>query len=235
MFKSSFLKKWKIAFVVLSLCLCISLCLYSFLDLNFDKNYQTLKEIEAKNPDFKEKIAFQIDEKNIIVFDIPSGFKLAYNASKDPSLLFWEFIPQGEDIDHWSKIITIQSVESLPMDEFFNALQSNLQPLSIHCNIAIEGGIKTGYCTAELISKNPQLPEESLDLNELLMVKAFETENRLWIAQYATRFDPKTTSEQKQKIADEMNNFLKNCAVTPEILASENFKQKQETIPGEVL
>jgi hypothetical protein len=227
--KSSFLKKCKFLFVVISLSLCITLCLYSFLDFNFDKNYQTLKEVQEKHPDFKKKITFPIDGKNIIVFDIPTGFKLEYNSSKDPSLLFWEFIPQSEDIDHWSKIITIQSVESLQIDEFFSALESNLHPLSISCNFSSESGVKTGYCTVDLISKNPQKPELSLDLNELLMVKAFETENRIWIAQYATRFDPKTiTPEQRQKMVDEMNDFLKNCTVVPDILAS-------STTHGEVL
>lgn len=168
----------------------------------------------------------------LLVVPVPQSFQLANNGSSYPDVLFLEFVPQTQNMNYWSELITIgQSSEILDAHAFIKTFKMGLEELQLldsypnytsYIRCGLERGIKVGYYISEHPSINPrQLGIHAPQYNEMLKVKTVQGEDRVWVIQYAIRYNAKIISdEQREKILDKIQTFFKSCKISSNVTPS---------------
>src|ERR1700733_7814465 len=77
-----------------------------------DKNVEDLEEMPLDAPQSYILPLSYDEDPPLLIIPVPDELKLAYNGSSYPDVMYLQFIPQGENINYWSEMITIcQSTE----------------------------------------------------------------------------------------------------------------------------
>lgn len=172
------------------------------------------------------------EDPALLIIPVPQDFKMAYNGSSYPDVLYLQFIPHNETINYWSELITIcQSTELLDAHEFIKTFKNVIeetQSLESYPNYTsyircgLERGIKVGYYVSEHPSINPhQIGIQAPRYMELLKVKTVQAEDRVWVIQYSLRYNPMTiTEDQRDELVEKMHSFFKTCKVSANVTGS---------------
>ncbi len=172
------------------------------------------------------------DDAPLLIIPVPQTFKLGYDGSSYPDVMYRQFIPCNENINYWSELITIcQSTEMLDAHGFirtFKSVMEDSQNLEAYPNYSsyircgTERGVKVGYYVSEHPSFNPhQIGIQAPRYMELLKVKTVQSEDRVWVIQYAVRYDPMTiTDEQRDELIEKIHNFFRTCKVSSNVTGS---------------
>ncbi len=172
------------------------------------------------------------EDAALLVIPVPQNFKMAFNGSTYPDVLYLQFIPHQETLNYWSELITIcQSSDLLDAHEFIKTFKNVIeetQSLESYPNYTsyircgLERGIKVGYYISEHPSINPhQIGIQAPRYMELLKVKTVQADDRVWVIQYALRYDPMAiTDEQHDELFQKVHDFFKTCKVSANVTGS---------------
>jgi hypothetical protein len=197
-----------------------------------EENEEGIEEIAQESSESYVLPLSYEEDAALLVIPLPQHFKMAYNGSTYPDVLYLQFIPHNETINYWSELITIcQSTELLDAHEFIKTFKNVIeetQSLESYPNYTsyircgLERGIKVGYYVSEHPSINPhQIGIQAPRYMELLKVKTVQAEDRVWVIQYALRYDPLTiTDEQLDELVEKMHDFFKTCKVSSNVTGS---------------
>jgi hypothetical protein len=195
--------------------------------VNIDMN----KKSECHSESYILPLSYDEDPP-LLVIPIPQSFRLAFDGSSYPDVMYLEFVPQDENIKYWSEQITIcQSTEASDAHVFIKAFKSVMEEThSLHSypnytsyiRCALERGIKVGY----YISEHPAMDLNRLGIqapcyNEMIEVKIVQGEDRIWVIQYAMRYNARTlTNDQHEKMLDKIQSFFDTCKVSSNVTGS---------------
>lgn len=193
------------------------------------------EEIDEVTRDTPESYVLPLsydEDAPILIIPIPHAFKLAFNGSTYPDVMYVQFVPHYENINYCSECITIcQSTDILDAHAFIRTFKEAIEEAQTledspnytsYIRCGLERGIKVGYYVSEHPSINPhnrniQAPRHI----ELLKVKTVQSEDRVWVIQYAAEYDPMTTSDdQRDELIDKIHGFFKTCKVSFNVTGS---------------
>lgn len=172
------------------------------------------------------------EDPALLIIPIPLEFKLAYNGSSYPDVMYLQFVPHHENINYWSELITIcQSTETLDAHMFIRSFKSVIEKTHIldsypnytsYIRCGSERGIRVGYYVSEHPVIDPhQIGIQAPRYTELLKVKTVQSEDRVWIIQYAVRYDPLTMpEEQRDHLIKKIHDFFRTCKVSSNVTGS---------------
>lgn len=163
-------------------------------------------------------------EKKEILITLPDSFHLGYQwiAAGD---IFKEFVPREENVDSWSKIITILQQSNIEasleiiakdMQYEFRKLYNSKELLECRIENSIENGLPVSFLIVDMPGKNTDVqPAVKIpNVNELLMTKTIKTKDKALSLQYCQRYDINLTSqESKEQIKQEMKEVLKGLKI----------------------
>ena len=197
-----------------------------------ESNEEGLEEMKEEPPESYVLPLSYDDDAPLLIIPVPQTFKLAYNGSTYPDVMYLQFVPYNENINYWSELITIcQSTEMLDSHTFIRSFKSIMEEsqslesytdYTSYIRCGLERGIKVGYYISEHPSFNPhQIGIAAPRYLEILKVKTVQGEDRVWVIQYAVRYDPATVSdEQRREFIDKIHRFFKTCKVSSNVTGS---------------
>lgn len=158
---------------------------------------------------------------------IPENFTFALQQPDPKTMdLFCEFIPQGEKINNWSEIITVQKMRtSIGMPYFLNLLKSEFDNsankssiLRSEVSIHREEEMLTGIYIFDGPYSSPMTNfVNSQTENEIVIIKAASAKDgSLWIVQYAIKYPKNLSSGGKATVVEKLWAFANSCKALKE-------------------
>lgn len=216
----------KIFIILLAL---MSFCLQATAD---EDNENSLEEAMAEPPDCYILPLSYDEDAPLLIIPIPEGFRLSYNGSSYPDVMYLQFVPCKENSTYWTEMITLcQTTETLDAHEFIRSFKSVMEEARVvesysqytsYIRCGSERGVKVGY----YVSEHPSFDPHKIGITappclELLKVKTIQADDRVWVIQYVVRYDPEETSyEEREALIDKVHEFFKRCKVSSNFAGS---------------
>lgn len=196
-----------------------------------ESNEEGLEEVEEVPDCYILPLSYD-DDAPFLIIPIPEAFRLGYNGSSYPNVMYLQFVPRKENITYWTELITIcQTTEMLDAHAFIRSFKAAMEESQVvetyshytsYIRCGTERGIKVGYYVSEHPSFDPhQIGIAVPRCLELLKVKTIQGDDRVWVIQYAVRYDPSEISDQeREELIDKVHSFFKKCKVSSTVAAS---------------
>jgi hypothetical protein len=178
--------------------------------------------VEAKEAKRSFFIKQEGAQRTNVQIEIPNEFKLSSKSELEEATIL-EFIPQNEELDDWSQIITVFDACKLDLNfrNYMQVLEERFKdthaPKDIReCQTIFkkENGIETAIFCIEKPAMRVSAVNNLLRIpgkKELFMTKVIKTHIGILSIQYSTRFDANASVAEKKLIREKMEDFLQSC------------------------
>ena len=137
----------------------------------------------------------QLQDENLLA-GVPEGFEVGYQASQN-GMVIAEFVPKGETVEAWSRMITVQVFRGLPNadgDQLASNMQQGWETACAGSDVGRDdAGTVNGYEWVAWHFSCPLNPETSLP--ETMWLRAISGADALYVVQYAYRALPSAECE----------------------------------------
>jgi len=137
----------------------------------------------------------QLQDENLLA-GVPEGFEVGYQASQN-GMVIAEFVPKGETVEAWSRMITVQVFRGLPNadgDQLASNMQQGWETACAGSDVGrADAGTVNGYEWVAWHFSCPLNPETSLP--ETMWLRAISGADALYVVQYAYRALPSAERE----------------------------------------
>lgn len=134
------------------------------------------------------------------IIEVPEGFKIANAGAMTSNSMMAEHIPQNENINNWSEIMTVILVKNAnnPLSLVNMAMKSCKEEdpkAKTTVTNTLENGVPVIYGTMDQACKSTGYAE-----HELMGMKVVCNFENIWMVQYAVHYDPATTTEKQKEM-----------------------------------
>lgn len=137
----------------------------------------------------------QLQAENLLA-GVPEGFEVGYHASQN-GMIIAEFVPKGETVEAWSRMITVQVFRGLRNadgDQLASNMQQGWEAACTGSDVGRDdAGKVNGYDWVAWHFSCPMNPETNLP--ETMWLRAVSGADALYVVQYAYRALPSVERE----------------------------------------
>ena len=184
-------------------------------DLALTALVECLEKYISKEEVVSEGSTKQSETKEMLIGQVQTGFELGYSTEQDEFIMS-EWIPNGESLQDWTQMITLQALLDYPPDRLETFVSRFIELVNEDCgnidSLIISEGLELEYAYkifATVCEKNPKTQKP-----EATILKAIAGDEALYVVQKAWKYSPtqKEMNDWVNQLADfvvcgEKNNF----------------------------
>src|ERR1700730_11181323 len=112
----------------ISLLGCCALLMCDSPQVNAEESFEDNFDEALEPPDCYILPLSYDDDAPFLIIPIPETFKLGYNGSSYPDVMYLQFVPRKENVTYWTELITIcQTTEMLDAHAFIRSFKSVME------------------------------------------------------------------------------------------------------------
>lgn len=170
------------------------------------------QEITAKEKEFSSPFEICIPDYFYLGWEQPSGVQ-------EEVLLFREYVPEGEVVENWTQLITVQNMEgNVDIAQFLKQLKSSFDEMTKSGKVLkSEITMRKEGIGIYLFDGPYDAPMTDFKVsqteNQMVIIKAANgSDGSFWNVQYAIKYPKNLPKDKKAALTDKLGLFVNNCA-----------------------
>ncbi len=152
---------------------------------------------------------------------IPDNFYIGWeqpSGVQEHVLLFREFVPEGEVVENWSQLITVQNIEgNVDIAQFLKQIKSSFEEMTKSGRILkSEITMRKEGIGVYLFDGSYESPMTDFKVsqteNQMVIIKAANgSDGSYWNVQYAIKYPKNLPKNKKSALTDKLWSFVDDC------------------------